>query len=191
MKLAANESLHIRATLGIAVTGISQVCVSTFKNHVDPERVIVDRGLWIDNGGDPREYDNHHIQRSYAINENGRPYWFDLAVESIGATKASELIKTAVGILQSKILEFAKTPVLREETNWYRMEMKGETFTLGQLVQEVMYAGGIVDFVSRDVGHPLDPILTVRFSSKVAPEGVVERFKLEALALCENVLKSV
>ena len=191
MKLAANESLHIRATLGIAVTGVSQVCVSTFKNHVDPERAAVDRVLWIDNGGDPREYDNHHIQRSYAIDENGRPYWFDFAVESIGTSRAADLIKTAVGVLQAKILEFAKVPVMREDTNWYRVEMAGETFTVGQLVQEILYKSGLVDFVSRDVGHPLDPVLTVRFNTKLAPESVMDRFKTEALALCENVLKSV
>jgi DNA-directed RNA polymerase subunit L len=71
------------------------------------------------------------------------------------------------------------------------MEMEGETFTIGQLVQELLYLSGLVEFVSRDVGHPLAPKLIIHFNSKVAPETVIERFKTEALALCENVLKSV
>jgi hypothetical protein len=37
MRLFPGEKLHIRATLGIANTGSSQVCVSTFKNHIDPD----------------------------------------------------------------------------------------------------------------------------------------------------------
>jgi DNA-directed RNA polymerase subunit L len=72
------------------------------------------------------------------------------------------------------------------------METEGETFTVGQLIQELMYSGGLVEFVSRDVGHPLVPKLTIRFQTKtIQPEAVVEKAKAQALALCENVLKSV
>jgi DNA-directed RNA polymerase subunit L len=72
------------------------------------------------------------------------------------------------------------------------METEGETFTLGQLLQEVIYLGGLVDFVSRDIGHPLTPKLIIRFRTKtMQPEAVVERAKAEALTLCENVLKSL
>lgn len=191
MRLYPGEKLHIRASLGIAPTGVSQVCVSTFKNHVDPERVEVDRGLWIDNGGDPREFDNFHVQRSYAVDENGRPYWFDFALESIGTSKATELLTKGVEILKEKIVEFAKAPVLREEPNWYRIEIEGETHTLGALTQAMIYEAKLVDYVSYTIGHPLVPKLVVRFNTKASPESVVERFKAEALALCENVLKSV
>jgi DNA-directed RNA polymerase subunit L len=191
MRLQPGEKLHIRASLGIAPTGVSQVCVSTFKNHIDPERVEVDRGLWIDNGGDPREFDNFHVQRSYAVDENGRPYWFDFAIESIGTMKAKDIVKKGAEILQEKINEFVKVPVLREEANWYRIEMEGETHTLGALVQTMIYDAKLVDYVSYTIGHPLVPKLVVRFNTKATPESVVERFKAEALALCENVLKSV
>lgn len=192
MKLNPNESLHIKASLAIETKGASQVCVSTFKNHIDEEQAATDRKLFIDNGGDPRVFDNFLIQRSYARDENDRPYWFDFALESIGVTKASDLMKTAAEVLKSKIEEWAKTPILREEMGWYRMETPGETFTVGQLVQELMYSGGLVEFVSRDVGHPLIPRLTIRFQTKtVQPEAVVERCKQEALALCESVLQSV
>jgi DNA-directed RNA polymerase subunit L len=72
------------------------------------------------------------------------------------------------------------------------METDGESFTLGQLLQEIIYRGGLADFVSLDVGHPLTPKLGLHFRAKtVQPEAVVERAKAEALTLCENVLKSV
>jgi DNA-directed RNA polymerase subunit L len=192
MTMKPNQIVHIRASLLIETKGASQVCVSTFKNHIDPKQAETDRAIFIENGGDQRVFDNFLIQRSYARDDNGRPYWFDLTVESIGVTKASELVKKAVEVLQAKITEWAKTPVLREENGWYRMETEGETFTVGQLIQELMYAGGLVEFVSRDVGHPLVPLLTIRFNTKtVQPDAVVERAKQEALALCESVLQSV
>lgn len=191
MRLFPGEKLHIRATLGIANTGVSQVCVSTFKNHVDPERAAVDRGLWIDNGGDPREFDNFHVQRSYAVDESGRPYWFDLALESIGVSKAANILKTTIEILRGKVAEFVKVPILREEAGWYRMEVESETHTLGALVQALIYNAKLVDFVSYTIGHPLTPKLVIRFNTKSKPEDVIARFKSEADALCENVLGSV
>ena len=184
--------LHVKATLSIETKGTSQVCVSTFKNHIDPEQAKTDRILHIENGGDPAVFDNFLYQRSYAKDENGRPHWFDFTVESIGVVKAKDLVKKAVEVLQAKIVEWAKTPIQREEGGWYRMETEGETFTVAQLVQELMYAGGLVEFVSRDVGHPLVPKLTMRFNTKtVQPDAVVDKCKQEAIALCESVLKSV
>jgi DNA-directed RNA polymerase subunit L len=191
MTVKANESIHIRATLAIETRGISHVCVSTFKNHIDPEQAKTDRGLYIDNGGDPRVFDNFLIQRSYAKDEDGRPYWFDFAIESIGVIEAKDLLRRAVEILQAKLQEWVKLPIQREEQGWFRMEMEGETFTIGQLAQELMYKGGLVEFVSRDIEHPLVPKLIVRFNTKYQPEQVVDRFKTQALALCESILKSV
>lgn len=191
MTLKANESIHIKATLAIETRGMSHVCISTFKNHIDPEQAKTDRGLYIDNGGDPRVFDNFLIQRSYAKDEDGRPYWFDLTVESVGVLEAKDILRRAVEILQAKIQEWVKTPVQREEQGWFRMESEGETFTIGQLAQEMMYKGGLVEFVSRDVGHPLVPKLVVRFNTKYQPDQVVDRFKTQALALCESILKSV
>lgn len=192
MLLKPGESLHIRATLGIQTTGASQVCVSTFRNHIDPKQAETDRKLYVEGGGDPRVFDKFLIQRSYSKDDAGRANWFDLAVESIGVLPAKDILKKAVEVLQGKITEWAKTPILREENGWFRMETEGETYTVGQLVQELMYAGGLVEFVSRDVGHPLVPKLTVRFQTKtIQPDAVVEKCKAEALALCENVLKSV
>lgn len=192
LTLKPNQSLHIKATLGVETYGVSQVCVSTFGNHVAREQYNIDLERWTLAGRDPREFANHHYQRSYSRNpETKRPNWFDFTVESIGVTPADELVKTACEVLRTKVLEFSKLPILREQPGWYRMEMEGETYTLGQLVQEILYSSGLVEFVSRDIGHPLLPKLVVHFNTKMPAESVVERFKVEALALCENVLKSV
>lgn len=191
LRLAPNQSLHIKATLGVEPKGRSQVCVSTFRNHTEPETLRVQRGLWIDNGKDPREFDSFTYQRFYERDEAGRPYWFDLAVESIGVLPAKDILKQSVETLKEKLMEFMKAPVQREEPGWYRVEMEGETFTLGHLLQELLYRDKNVEYVSRDIGHPLLPKLTVRFSTKQQPEQILETLKRGALELCENVLRSV
>jgi DNA-directed RNA polymerase alpha subunit len=191
MNLGENQSLHITANLSIETKGVSQVCPATFKNHIDPERARLDKDSYILTGGDPKVFDNFYIQRSFSVDENGRPNWFDFTVESMGTTKAKDLVKSAVQVLQTKITEFVKLPILREEANMYRMEIEGETYTLGELAQKIIYDGALTDWVSYDIGHPLKPILTLRFTTKTPAEKVIERFKEESLALCERVLKSV
>lgn len=201
LRLKPGEQIHIRANLAIVPTGRSHVCVSTFMNHVDPDVATIDRDTFVAQAGeDPaarleaaKVFDSFHIQRSFHRNkETGRPDWFDFSLESIGVYTAPELMKKACEIYLGKILEWTKSPILRESDGWYRTETEGETFTLGQLLQELIYMGGLVEYVSRDIGHPLVPKLIVRFKTKtVQPEAVVERFKAEASALCENVLKSV
>jgi DNA-directed RNA polymerase subunit L len=191
LRLAPNQSLHIKATLGLEPKGRSQVCVSTFRNHTEPETLRVQRGLWIDNGKDPREFDSFTYQKFYERDEAGRPYWFDVTLESVGVLPAKEILKLSVEVLKEKLVEFMKAPVQREEPGWYRVEMEGETFTLGHLLQELLYRDKNVEFVSRDIGHPLLPKLTVRFSTKQQPEQILETLKRGALELCENVLRSV
>lgn len=200
IQLKPGESIHIKATLSVLATKGSQVCVSTFKNHIDPDIAKIDRDSFVAQVGDDpvaqREaaqmFDSFHIQRSFHRNKEGRPDWFDLSVESIGITPAVDLFKKAVEVFQEKINEFAKTPVLREEEGWFRMEVPNETHTLGALVQEVLYLSQLTEFVSADIGHPLVPMLVVRFNTKTsAPEAVVEYFHKQASSLCENVLKSV
>lgn len=201
MSLGPNESLHVEATLAIVPTGASHVCVSTFKNHIDPDVAKVDRDTFVAQAGDDeaarreaaRLFDTFHIQRSFHRNkETGRPDWFDFAVESIGVLPARDLVRRACEVLKTKVEDWAKSPILREGDGYYRTETEGETFTLGQLIQEIVYLSGLAEFVSRDIGHPLTPKLTLRFKTKtVQPEAVIERAKTEALTLCENVLKSV
>jgi DNA-directed RNA polymerase subunit L len=199
--LKPGESIHIKMNLSIAMSGSSQVCVSTFKNHIDPDVAKADRDTFVAQAGDnviaqreaARVFDTFHIQRSFHRNkETGRPDWFDFTVESIGVTAAKDLMRTAVTVLQSKITEVGKAPILREEEGWYRVEVPGETFTIGNLAQEMIYLANTTEFVSADVGHPLIPKLAIRFHSKTTgADEVIARFIKEASALCENVLGSV
>ena len=191
LRLAPNQSLHIKATLGVEPKGRSQVCISTFRNHTEPETLRIQRGLWIDNGKDPREFDSFTYQKFYERDEAGRPYWFDMTLESVGVLPAKDILTLSVETLKEKLMEFLKAPIQREEPGWYRVEMEGETFTLGHLLQELLYRDKNVEFVSRDIGHPLLPKLTVRFSTKQQPEQILETLKRGALELCENVLRSV
>ena len=198
--LKPGESIHIKATLSVLATKGSQVCVSTFKNHIDPDVAKIDRDTFVSQAGDDpvaqREaaqlFDSFHIQRSFHRNKEGRPDWFDLTVESIGISPAVDLLKKAVEVYQEKINEFAKIPVLREEEGWFRMEVPGESHTLGALVQEVLYLSQLTEFISADIGHPLVPMLVIRFNTETStPEAVVDYFHKQASSLCENVLKSV
>jgi DNA-directed RNA polymerase subunit L len=201
MVLKPGESIHIKANLMIQSTKASQVCVATFKNHIDPDVAKVDRDSFVAQSGDDpstqreagRIFDSFHIQRSFHRNkETGRPDWFDLTVESIGATPARDLVKRAVEVLKEEIDEFAKLPILREDEGWYRVEVPGETHTLGALVQETIYLANTTEYVSADIGHPLVPKLMIRFNAKSgSPEDVIQRFKTEASALCENVLSTL
>ncbi len=201
MFLKPGESVHIKATLALQPAKSSQVCVSTFKYHIDPDIAKVDRDTFVAEAGDDpvaqreaaRIFDTFHIQRSFHRNkETGRPDWFDFTIESIGVTPAAELLKTAVGVLKEKFVELAKLPVLREGENRYRVNVPGETFTLGCLVQELLYLSNNVEFASMDIGHPLVPNLSIIFASKTgAPEDLLAAVVKEASALCENVLTSV
>jgi len=200
MNLKPNETLHIKANLAIAPKEASQVCVSTYKLHID--ETIAKRDLDAYKAKVPndvesqaiaeREFNNLLIQRSYARDPvTERPNWFEFAVESNGVMTAKEIVRTAATIYKTKIEEWATIEVQREEEGWYRMEVEEETFTLGALLQEILYNTKMVEYVSYNIGHPLRPRLVLRFKSTNQPEAVIEKCKTEALALCENVLQSV
>ena len=189
LRLAPGQTLTLKASLSLGAG--SHVCVSTFRNHCDPEKLKTLRANWEVSGKDVREFDGFYWQKFYERDENDRPYWFDMTLESVGVVPAKELLKLSVEVLKEKIVEFMKLPVQREEPGWYRIEAEGETFTLGQLVQELLYRDKNIEFVSRDIGHPLLPKLIIRFQTKQDPTNVLETFKREALELCENVLRSV
>lgn len=200
LNLNANESLHIKANLVIETKGASQVCVSTFKNHIDPILAQRDKDSYVASAGEDKMsqnvaakvFDNFHVQRSYSKNEMDRPNWFDFTIESIGVQPAKDLLRKAVEILKAKINDWVQSPVLREEAGWYRVETETEGHTLGALAQSVILSSGLVEFVSYNIPHPLRPLMVLRFNTKnIQPEVVLERFKQEALAMCESVLKSV
>jgi len=194
LTLKPNEALHIECGLGLAMTGVSQVCVSTFRNHIDETRAKADRDSFIlsRTGEDVRIFDNHLIQRSYARDENERPNHFDFTVESIGVQSARDLVRTAVEVLKKKVTEFVKLPVSKDESGAYVVETTTEGHTLGALAQAILYdAAGLVEYVSYRIDHPLTAKLILQFRTKGKPDAVMERFQTEALALCETVLRGV
>jgi DNA-directed RNA polymerase subunit L len=201
LRLKPGESVHVKASVSTVTSGASQVCVSTFRNHIDLDVAKIDRDSFVAKVGDDpkaqreagRVFDTFYIQRSFSRDkETGRPNWFDLTVESIGVTPAKDLLRKAVELLKAKIIECATAPILREPEGWYSLEIPGETHTVGQLVQELFYIEKLADFVSCDVGHPLVPKLVIRFHNTTeSPDALVQKMKDKALTLCENVLKSV
>ena len=198
MRLQPTESIHVKASLAVETKGTSQVCVATFKNHIDQEIAKLDKDTYVATAGDDdneramlaKIFDNYEIQRSYARDDEGRPYWFDFAVESIGVTPAKDLLKQAAVIFKKKIETWCENPIQREEGDWYSIETEEEGHTIGALAQILIY-NQKVNYVSYRIVHPLLPKMIVRFSSKIAPEKVIEKFKTEAVALCESILKSV
>jgi len=198
MRLQPSESIHVKASLAIEMKGTSQVCVATFKNHIDQELAKLDKDSYVASAGDDdneramlaKVFDNYEIQRSYARDDEGRPYWFDFALESIGITPAKDLLKQAALIFKKKIETWCENPIQREEGDWYSIETEEEGHTIGALAQILIY-NQKVNYVSYRIVHPLLPKMIVRFSSKIAPEKVIEKFKTEAVALCESILKSV
>ena len=198
MRLQPTESIHVKASLAVETKGTSQVCVATFKNHIDEELAKLDKDSYVASAGDDdneramlaKVFDNYEIQRSYARDDEGRPYWFDFALESIGITPAKDLLKQAAMIFKKKIETWCENPIQREEGDWYSIETEEEGHTIGALAQILMY-NQKVNYVSYRIVHPLLPKMIVRFSSKIAPEKVIEKFKTEAVALCESILKTV
>jgi DNA-directed RNA polymerase subunit L len=188
------DGLQVDATLGVDDSGASQVCVATFKNHIDPERAKLDRDTYLmpEKGNqDPRIFDNHLIQRSFEMDEHGRPTRFDFAIESIGVVPARDLLRQAVEVYQRKVTEFLKEPISKTDDGMFAVESVTEGHTLGALAQVLILDSGLVDFVSYDPGHPLVPKLTLRFRTKVKAETVLERFRTDAMALFESILKGV
>jgi DNA-directed RNA polymerase subunit L len=198
MRLQPTESIHVKASLAVETKGTSQVCVATFKNHVDEKLAELYKERFVGSAGDDESeramlakiFDNYEIQRSYARDDEGRPYWFDFALESIGVTPAKDLLKQAATIFKKKIETWCENPIQREEGDWYSIETEEEGHTIGALAQILIY-NQKVNYVSYRIVHPLLPKMIVRFSTKIAPEKVIEKFKTEAVALCESILKSV
>jgi DNA-directed RNA polymerase subunit L len=198
MRLQPTESIHVKASLAVETKGTSQVCVATFKNHIDQELAKLDKDSYVAVAGDDdneramlaKVFDNYEIQRSYARDDEGRPYWFDFVVESIGVTPAKDLLKQAAMIFKKKIETWCENPIQREEGDWYSIETEEEGHTIGALAQILIY-NQKVNYVSYRIVHPLLPKMIVRFCSKIAPEKVIEKFKIEAVALCESILKTL
>lgn len=191
LELKPGENIHVKASLGVETRGASQVCVATYRFHVDREDDRF-KTAKIAYKGNPAVFENHDSQRLYHTNpETHRPDWFDFTVETIGVTKAKDLLVEAVNVLAEKLEEWTKRPILREEPGWYRVEADADGHTVGNLVQQLLYADKNVEFVSYDIPHPLLPQMNVRFQTSQDPAAVLGLFKTTALGLCKTLLSSL
>lgn len=145
MKVRKGEEIHLGCKL--ALEKGSHVCTATYKFHTDPERLKVDREKFLTKeGADPREFDNFYYQKSYSVDEHGRPNWVDFQIESVGVIKSKELLGMANKYLRKLIDDWvsdALDNISREsEKHVYSVNMKKGDHTEGALLQEMIYHGG-------------------------------------------------
>lgn len=178
IRVRPGESVHLKARLGIESKNASQVCGCSTKWHIDPERAKEDRKVFVEKGGDPVAFDNFYIQHSYSRNEKNRPDWIDMSIESIGVLPCKDILKYAVGILQTQIENYMKEALEKinreKEVGSYNVSLDQGGHTLGALLQEVMYSDENVEFVGYDIPHPLRSLMVLRFHTKKSPETVLK-----------------
>lgn len=191
-----NETLHIRGRLAVESMNVSQVCTATTSWKVDEELSKVDKKKFVEDGGDPRTFDNFYVQKSYHRDEHGRPNWFNLSIESVGVLQARDILKHVVPILRKNIDEFmneALENIQRGQDEFtITLERTGHwKHTLGYLFQEAMYSDNNVGFVAYDIPHPLRDTVILRFSTKKSPESVLKTARDTIEEYCSVLEKAV
>lgn len=176
IKVRKGEELHLGGKLSLDKG--SHVCTATYKYHIDPERLKVDRETFLKKeGADPREFDNFYYKKSYSVDEHGRPNWIDFQVESVGVIKSKELLKMANSYLRKTIDEWITEgldSISREsEKNVYSVNLKKGDHTEGALLQEMAYHGKKTGFVAYDILHPLLKDMSLKWISESSPEEVL------------------
>jgi DNA-directed RNA polymerase subunit L len=190
IKVRAGEEVHVKGSLAVELG--SQVCTSSMKYHIDEERARIDREAFVKNGEDSRIFDNFYIQKSYSVDDTGRPNWIDLSIESVGVITSKQILKLAIVRFLSEIDKWMENvKITREsEKNVYSITQEG-THTIGALLQEVIYRNKDTEFVSYDIPHPLRKEMVLRFSSSNKPEDVLLNAKKVIHSYCEIVSNSL
>jgi DNA-directed RNA polymerase subunit L len=195
LRLRQNEEVHLKANLGLGIEGVSQLCNVSTSWHVDPERMKNDRKVWVEKGLDAREFDNFEYQKSYAINENGDPYWFDMSLESKGVMQTKDVLKLALAILQKKLSDFMKEALdnirRSEEKDTYVISVTTGGHTIGGLCQEVLYSDKNVQYVSYDIRHPLKVDMELPLVTGKTPESLLKTAKETIEEYCKVVEKAL
>jgi DNA-directed RNA polymerase subunit L len=178
LRVRPGETVHLKGRLGVESKNASQVFGCSTKWHVDPERVVEDKKVYIEKGGDPVAFDNFYNQYSYSRDERGRPNWIDMSIESVGVLTCKDILKYAVGILRTQLDSYTKEAsekINREkEAGSYNISIEQGGHTIGALLQEVMYSDENVDFVGYDIPHPLRNLMVLRFHTKKSPEAILK-----------------
>jgi DNA-directed RNA polymerase subunit L len=195
LRVRPGEGVHIRGKLAVENQGVSQVSNCTSGWHVDPELAKANRKTWVEEGKDPREFDNFYIQRSYSVNEKGRPNWFDFKVESVGVLKAKDILETALKILRKRLDDYMKEAVnaIRREQDEgsYSVTLEQGGHTLGALLQEVIYSDQNVNFVSYDIAHPLKKDMGIQMNTSKQPEAILKAAREVIEEYCSVVEKGL
>ena len=195
LKLKAGETIHIRGRLGINTDSASQVCTSTMSYHVDKDAALEARKKFIEEGNDPRHFDNFLYQRYYSKTAAGRPNWFDMSIESVGVLTSVNILKMAMVILRKRLNDYMKDAIenIKRESDEgsYSISLEQGGHTLGYLLQEVIYSDENVNFVSYDIPHPLKNTMIIRFNTKKAPESILRLAKETIEEYCSVVEKGL
>jgi DNA-directed RNA polymerase subunit L len=193
LRVRKGEQVYVRAKL--AVEKASQVCTASMAYHVDPERAEKDKKKYVEGGGDPRVFDNFYIQKSYSIDEIGRPNWIDISVESVGVLPPKEIMKLAVVEMKQQLdswMNNALEKITREpEKDVYNVKLDQGGHTIGALLQEVMYHSKDVSFVSYDIPHPMKATMVLRWCSSKKPEDLLKQTQKTVHEYCEIVEKGL
>jgi DNA-directed RNA polymerase subunit L len=192
LRVRKGEYVFVKAKL--AVEKASQVCTASMSYHIDPERAEKDKAKYVEGGGDPRVFDNFYIQKSYSIDEIGRPNWVDVSVESVGVLESKNIMKLAVAELRQQVDSWvtnALEKITREPDNVYNVKLDQGGHTVGALLQEVMYHSKDVTFVSYDIPHPMKPTMIVRWCSEKKPEDLLKDTQKTIHEYCEIVEKGL
>lgn len=195
LRVRPGESVHLKGRLGIDSKNASQVSVCSTKWHIDIEREKVDKKIYIEKGGDPIAFDNFYNQYSYSRDENDRPNWIDMTIESVGVLTCKDILKYAVGILRSQLESYAKEALEKinreKEVGSYYVSIEQGGHTLGALLQEVMYSDENVEFVGYDIPHPLRNTMVLRFHTKKSPESILKNAVDSIKEYCSVVEKGL
>lgn len=193
LRVRKGEQVYVRAKL--AVEKASQVCTASMAYHVDPERAEKDKKKYVEGGGDPRVFDNFYIQKSYSIDDIGRPNWIDISVESVGVLPPKDIMKLAVVEIKQQLdswMTNALEKITREpEKNVYNVKLDQGGHTIGALLQEVIYHSKDVTFVSYDIPHPMKPTMILRWCGTKKPEDLLKETQKTIHEYCDIVEKGL
>jgi len=198
LKTKKGDAVHIEARLGVNPVG-SQVCLATYSYHIDPERVLRDRKVFIESNPDiadaERVFNNSQIQRSFHTNARGRPDWFDVKVETLGVISARELVLTALKVIQQRTKAWAdqvREKIIRnQEENVYTF-VSNEGHTIGALLDYVIYdEPGLVKVKDYDVPHPLRQEMKIRVLTDKPPEEIIDFCVKKVTEYCTQLEKEL
>lgn len=195
IRVRKGESINIEGRLALLNDQVSQVCTATTGWHIDPELAKEARKAHIESGEDVRIFDNFLVQKYYSRDENNRPNWFDLNIESVGVLSSKEILKMGVAILKKQVDSYLKEALenIQKEADEgaYTISVDQGGHTVGYLMQEIIYKDANVSFVSYDIPHPLKKTMVLRFVTSKKPESILKIAKDTIEEYCSVVEKGI